>query len=174
MVNSIIVAPCFLSLHHCRLSSLVLAIVFMYGISLLYDFSASPTRLNIQVFGSIGHSIARLSFKFRRFLSIQIVIKRYSCLKLVETFGFEHINAGDLLREEMYSDTKKRIYVVAAAATSIVARAPSICRLTSQKAVMELSQKIGCFEGQESPVSDSQESELRFGHRVGYLEERAL
>lgn len=32
--------------------------------------------------------------------------KGTQCLKIAETFGFEHIGAGDLLRKEMYSGSK--------------------------------------------------------------------
>ncbi|XP_070027088.1 UMP-CMP kinase isoform X1 [Nicotiana sylvestris] len=33
--------------------------------------------------------------------------KGTQCLKIAETFGFEHIGAGDLLRKEMYSSTEE-------------------------------------------------------------------
>lgn len=32
--------------------------------------------------------------------------KGTQCLKIAETFGFEHIGAGDLLRKEMYSGSE--------------------------------------------------------------------
>lgn len=32
--------------------------------------------------------------------------KGTQCLKIAETFGFDHIGAGDLLRKEMHSDSE--------------------------------------------------------------------